>query len=89
MLAFEPVNDEQVIFSNYTQQTIDEAIADMPVIIGTTSNEGAAINVFDLSGPNETAAESYLHKREIPSQVMNLTIATASTQAQMISMCSG
>ncbi|KAB2571009.1 putative secreted lipprotein [Lasiodiplodia theobromae] len=60
MLAFQPVKDEHVVFSNYTQRTIDGAIADIPVIIGTTSNEGAAFNAFDLSGPNETAAESFM-----------------------------
>ncbi|OMP84398.1 Para-nitrobenzyl esterase [Diplodia seriata] len=59
MLSFNPAIDDQVVFENYTQRTVDGALAKFPVIIGTTSNEGAAFNAFDLGGPNQTAAQAF------------------------------
>lgn len=37
MLAFSPVKDERVIFSNYTQRTVDGAIADIVSVLITES----------------------------------------------------
>ena len=52
-LAFSPVVDEKVVFSNYTERTLNGQIADLPMITGYNTNEGASFVPYTEDGPGE------------------------------------
>lgn len=50
-IAFQPIIDEKIIFSNYTQRTLDGQVTDIPMITGHNANEGAGFVPFTPNGP--------------------------------------
>ncbi|KAI7782166.1 hypothetical protein LA080_013842 [Diaporthe eres] len=57
-LAFIPVEDDALIFSNYTQRAVDGLQAKIPAIVGTNALDGLIFADFkagDPNGPNATA----------------------------------
>ncbi|KAK8072738.1 hypothetical protein PG996_006086 [Apiospora saccharicola] len=47
--TFRPVVDNATVFSNYTERLEQGLVAKVPLITGTTSNEGAAFSAFNKS----------------------------------------
>ena len=60
-LTFNPVADEKVVFSNYTDRYQRKAYANLPMIYSSTQIEGVALVPYpsdpNVQGPNETLAE--------------------------------
>jgi carboxylesterase type B len=52
-LSFRPVIDEKTFFSNYTERTLAGAVAQIPLITGSNTNEGAGFVPFTPDGPGE------------------------------------
>jgi carboxylesterase type B len=50
-LSFRPVVDEKTFFSNYTERTLAGAVAQIPLITGSNTNEGAGFVPFTPDGP--------------------------------------
>ncbi|KAG9645359.1 acetylcholinesterase, partial [Aureobasidium melanogenum] len=55
-IAFLPVADEKVAFSNYTQRAIDGFQAELPAIIGGNAQDGVPFAPYNPSGVNTTVA---------------------------------
>ncbi|KAK7698345.1 hypothetical protein SLS64_012593 [Diaporthe eres] len=55
-LGFNPVPDERVVFSNYTQRALEDHQAQIPAIIGTNTEDGVPFAPYNPNGPNQTIA---------------------------------
>lgn len=56
-LSFNPVPDEQVVFTNYTERYHANKVSQRPAIFSTTKNEGVSLVAYERSGVNQTAAD--------------------------------
>ena len=56
-LSFNPIPDEPVVFSNYTDRYAQNKISQRPAIFSTTANEGVSLVPYARSGVNQTAAD--------------------------------
>ncbi|KAI3391172.1 hypothetical protein diail_7804 [Diaporthe ilicicola] len=53
-LGFYPVQDEKIVFFNYTERALQGQQAKIPAIIGTNTEDGMPLAPYNPNGPNET-----------------------------------
>lgn len=58
-IAFFPVLDDKIVFSNYTERYATGKVSDRPAIFSTTEEEGNSLVPYDPSGVDETASIEY------------------------------
>jgi len=55
-IGFNPIPDEQLVFSNYTERALAGKQAQIPAIVGTNAQDGVAFAPYNANGPNQTIA---------------------------------
>jgi len=59
-IAFNPVPDQQLVFSNYTERYLTGGVTKAPMIYSSVANEGGSLSPFPAANPeqgiNQTAA---------------------------------
>ena len=55
-IAFDPVPDDKIVFTNYTQRYEQNKVSQRPAIFSNTEEEGNSLVTYHRSGINETAA---------------------------------
>lgn len=58
-IAFFPILDDKIVFSNYTERYALGKVSDGPAIFSTTEEEGNSLVAYEPSGANETASIEY------------------------------
>ncbi|PQE07358.1 chlorogenic acid esterase precursor protein [Rutstroemia sp. NJR-2017a WRK4] len=53
-ISFGPVQDEKIVFSNYTARALSGKVAKIPEITGSNTNEGAGFVPYTPSGPGSS-----------------------------------
>lgn len=57
IIAFDPIPDEKIIFSNYTDRYAQNKVSQRPAIFSNTQEEGNSLVTYHRSGINKTASQ--------------------------------